>query len=421
MHKLKQLIAQHYSLYRTALGVGVVTTIANLGYGILNQSAIQPYAAALGWTVYLGGFYTAFVIAETAMKGPMGALEDRIGIRPVYIAAAVIGSFSALIWVAVHQVWWIFLVRVIDGAASAGVWTAGVVAMGGSVGTNGRTSAMELYILTYMIGLAFGPLVGGYANVHSGSLETSFFVASGMFLVAAVLAWFLVPKRAADMPEAEETPPPSMSLLSATLLGIRTIPSYMIIAFFTFVAIGLIMPVIKLFAMQQLGMSGEDYGLIVLPVCGLVGAASLASGPLAKLWGEARSVHFGLAAGSAGLLAMPLIHTTLGLGVLAGVMGLGFVIAMPAWLAQIITEAPPRIRGSVIGALGIGQGLGVIFGTMFSSILYVSAPLAFLGLNSRYTPFLGAAAALAVAFLLSLVYVRTAHQPAAANDSAPSS
>ena len=396
------------SNYTMLIRVSIVTTLSHLGYGVLNQSAITPYAIDLGWTAYLGAISAAFVIAETIGKTPAGTVIDRIGVRPVYTTAALVGAVSAVLWTVVHNLPTILVVRVIDGGASAGAWTGTVVATSSSVDKAHRPTAMAVFTLTYLAGIALGPLIGGYANDSTHSTATSFYVTSGLFLVAAAASQFLLPRVMREEDAETQEPRRSKSLLASVWFGLKAVPDYMFIAFMTFFAIGLLVPIMKAFALQQLRMSEESYGLIALPVALILAGASLASGTLTKAWGRARSVHVGLAVSAASMYAVPLIHYRFDFGVLATLIGLGFAIGMPAWLALISDISAPNVRGAVLGAVGTGQGVGVIIGNLLGGYLYTDVPFRFPGvhLNSHYSPFMWSAVSLTIAFVLSLIFIR---------------
>ncbi|HET6453207.1 MAG TPA: MFS transporter [Armatimonadota bacterium] len=408
MRKIQARIHQWYSTYHKLLKVSLVTASSHLGYGVLNQSAIPPYVEVLGWVRYVGVIYAFFIVAETLFKAPMGSLADKIGRRPVYVIAAVVGAVSAYLWTVVRRLWIILLVRVIDGTTSAGVWTASIVAIGGTVTSERRTTAMGVFTVTYLGGLALGPLLGGYSNDVTGSKMASFYVSAALFIIAAILAYFMMPAKQEDEIEAIQTPFSFKEMGVAIWLALKAIPDYMLIAFVSFYAFGLVIPIIKLFALQQLGMSETTYGLIALPVASICAIATLASGRLADLWGRARSVHVGIAIGAIFMSTVPLIHSDFHFAITATLIGIGFVIAMPSWLAIVTDMTEPGARGAVMGAVGTGQGIGVLVGTILGGFLYESVPLSLFGrhLNSHFTPFIVSALALALCFVLALVFVR---------------
>jgi len=403
------MIRQALLTYRKVIGVGIIAFVSDLGYSTLSQSAIPPYVELLGLAKYIGTIYAVFVIAETLLKTPMGSLEDRVGLRAVYVAAAVIGATAALIWTRMTALWMIIIVRVIDGAGSASIWTATILAMSEVLESRSRTTAMSIYLATYLGGLSLGPLVGGYANDVTHSRLTAFYVAGSLFILTAILAAHLLPGAHHRVRERNEPPSPQhRSFFEQMRQGFLIAPAYMVIAFIIFAAFGLIIPIIKLFAMLQLGMSETTYGLVVLPVVSVLTLISLGSGTLAAFWGKTRSITVGLAISALAMYSVPLVHHYLGFALVAGAVGLGFVIGMPAWLALVIDMTPVDMRGTVIGALGTWQGIGVILGAAASSFLFKLVPIHLLGIHlpATYTPFVISAVLLTIGFFVVLAYVR---------------
>ena len=402
-------IVEQYKRHQDLAGVALVAVIAHLGYGVLNQSAIPPYVALLGWTPYIGSIYAAWLIAETVAKTPMGAFADIIGMRVVYVTASAVGAASALAWTMTDLLGVIFAIRIADGFASAGAWTVTVLAMGGTVGSRARTEAMGLFMVTYLSALAFAPLLGGFLNDSTGSKLTSFYAASGFLAMAAVLAWFLVPThpRSEDVGLRQERTR-RRTLLSDIWLGLRAFPDYMAIAFTAFLSIGTLIPIIKLFAMQELGLSETGYGLLVLPVAGTLTVAAMLAGRLSDLVGKHHAVQGGVIISTIALYIVPWIQGAWQLAVLAAFVGFGLAVGMPAWLALISDMSDADVRGSVIGAVGTGQGAGVLLGVMLGGYLYTFHPMNVLGLTIRthYAPFWISAFLLSLCMALTLLFIR---------------
>ena len=83
----------------------------------------------------------------------MGVLEDVVGLRPVYIFAAMVGAVAACVWPFLTALWLILLVRVIDGVGAAATWTGTILAMSKSVNAQTHASAMSVFLVTYLAGL----------------------------------------------------------------------------------------------------------------------------------------------------------------------------------------------------------------------------------------------------------------------------
>jgi MFS family permease len=398
---------EQYKVHRELAGVALVAIVAHLGYGVLNQSAIPPYVAQVGWVPYIGGIYAAWLIAETIAKSPMGALADVMGMRKVYFIASVVGAAAAFLWTIVHILEVILVVRITNGFASAGAWTVTVLAMGGTVSSQARTGAMGLFTVTYLGALALSPLLGGYANDATGSKLTSFYLSSFLLAIAAILALFFIPTH----PHSEENfrrNPRDVSFLSDIWLGVRAFPDYLLIAFFTFFSIGTLIPIIKLFAMQELGLSETGYGLLVLPVAGVLTVVALFAGRIARFLGRDHTVQIGVTVSAIAMYFVPWIHKPWELGVLAAFIGLGFAIGMPAWLALISDMSAPEVRGSVIGAVGSGQGVGVLLGVLLGGYLYILHPIHIFGLRipTHFAQFWISSFGLSVAVVLAFLFIR---------------
>ncbi len=406
------VIAGYYRRYRELIGVALVAVTAHFGYSVLNQSAIPPYVEVRGWTQQIGGIYAAWLIAETAAKTPMGALADAFGMRKVYFVASGVGAISAFLWTITNILGIIFAIRVADGFASAGAWTVTVLAMGGTVGSGARTGAMGLFTVTYFAALAFAPLIGGYANDITQSKLTSFYLASAFLGAAAIMSLFLVPVH----PRMEGGRQPAApvrrrSLFGEIWLGVKAFPDFIAIAFAAFFAIGALIPVIKLFAMQVLGLSETGYGLLVLPVAGLLVVAALLTGKISVAIGKPHTVQLGIAIGAAAMWLVPFIHQAWQLAVLAAIIGVGFAIGMPAWLALVSDLSGPEVRGSVIGAVGTAQGVGVLLGVLLGGYLYSVPPIDVMGyiIPTHYAQFWSSAIGLTICFILTMIFIR--HTP----------
>jgi len=111
-------------------------------------------------------------------------------------------------------------------------------------------------------------------------------------------------------------------------------------------------------------------------------------------------------------------------GAAALLIGLGFVVAFPAWLALISHVTPADRRGEVLGSIGAAQGLGMLTGASIGGLLYGSRGLRLpqLGIESLNMPFVTSALCLSVSTVLcfALVYSGTRYKLAAPDAAAES-
>jgi len=406
---LKNTLAR-LSDYKVLIYLGIVSGVAELAYGIMSQSAIPPYVQELGLTAHIGIIFAAFLLVETVFKSPMGSLGDRLGRRPLIVGGALISAFTAFGMTVARKLWALLALRAFDGLAAA-IWPTMVAAIGGSVGPQRRTTAMSVLTVTYIGGLALGPLLGGIANDTTHSRLTSFYIVSILFLITAAIACFLTPHRSKEEMETAGEVGERSFRLSDVAVGIKAVPDMMLLAFTAFFAIGLLIPIVKLFAMNELGMSETGYGGLVLPIALAVAGASLASGRIGDRWGKARSVRVGLLISATAMWTITVARGVWELATAGMFLGMGFVLAMPAWLALVSDMASPWNRGAVIGALGTAQGVGAILGASAGSYLYKMVRIDVWGIefataNSHYSPFVVSAAALTICLGLSMLFVK---------------
>lgn len=407
MSKLIARLKYSYTTYHTLIYLSIVSFLGELSYAMLNQSALPPYLEQIGLKAKAGVIIGVFLVVEAIFKSPMGSLGDRLGRRPLIVGGALISCVTALGVTLIHWIWGLVALRTLDGIAAAAIWPTMIAAVSGSVPAEKRTMAMNAMTLTYMAGISLSMLLGGLANDITGSKLASFYLVSVLFFITALVAFFLTPHRSKEEMEVLHEEKEAFKL-SDILMGIKNIPDMMILAFLTFFAIGLLIPIIKYFAMDEFKLSETEFGVLVLPIALAAAVTSIFSGKLGDRWGKAKSVRLGIGIAALGMWLVTFSHQSWKLLLAAVLLGVGFVLAMPAWLAFVADISAPRIRGTIIGALGTAQGIGAVIGTVLGSYLYTKVPFSTLGIHfsSHYTPFLISALALTLSFGLVMVFVK---------------
>lgn len=406
------------------IAMAAVAGLAELAFIIVNVSALPVYLAfGLGLPKLVGFSLTAFYLAEAVGNSPMGALGDRLGRRRLMVTGALIsvGTCIGTAFVRVPEgggpaVWLgiglILTLRVLDGLGAAALWPSMFASISDRVEGKRQAQAMSALNITYLVGIALGPFVGGLVNDTFGQGRAvgdparyvpSFFVAAACFAAAAVIAWFAAPRRSEQHHHEDEAAHGTFSL-SAIRKAMRLVPMLMVIGFITFLSIGLIAPYVKLFAMNRFGISESAFGTLLLWPALLIAALAVPLGRGADAWGKARSIHWGLGVCALALWLILLIEREIAVVVLGSLMGLGFVMAFPAYMAYISDLTGPRERGGMIGAVRMAQGFGALLGAALSGPLYK--------LDAEHlTPFVTAGVLLTLGFTLSIFYIRERPAP----------
>jgi MFS family permease len=403
---------------RAILSLAIVSAAAECAYAAINTLAL-PFLLQdeLKIEEELGVVIATFLLVEALCKSPMGALSDRVGRRrllavaPLLSAATAIGIGSVPGPVTGERVFgfilnpWFFgllLLRALDGLAAAAIWPTMWAAMADGVEEERRTSAMSVLTVSYMVGLGLGPLLGGMSTHYLNSPRAPFMVVSGLFLLTSIAAFVLVPRRPHhSYRELHATPDRHDATTfhwTDLLHSIRTVPLMLLMALIVFAGIGLLVPVTPLYARAKFNLSEAEFGRLFVVPAAIIGLAAMPLGRLGDRWGRARSVHLGMILAVAAMWSLAFMQGS-GWFLVAGatVLGLGFVMGVPAWVATVAEKAGAQRRGEVIGAVQTAEGIGVFLGVLFGPKLYF---------RHLEAPVIASAILLTLGMLLSFVTVR---------------
>lgn len=146
----------------------------------------------------------AFGLSMAVTHIPAGRLSDRIGRRPLLIAAWILGLISTFVMGAA-----LALPLFLAGLFGYGL-TAFVSSPLSSYVTAARGSwpigmVLSLTTATFGLGMALGPVTGGWIGDNYG-MRTSFFVAAGMFILSNIFIFF-IQRQPIDYHDPEAPPP----------------------------------------------------------------------------------------------------------------------------------------------------------------------------------------------------------------------
>jgi MFS family permease len=151
---------------------------------------------------------------------------------------------------------------------------------------------------------------------------------------------------------------------------IHLAPDMLALSIVVFAGMGLLMPIVKLYAMEQLGMSETKFGMMLAPVAATLGLLALPFGRLADRIGKLVSVSYGLLVCAIAMWLIAILRSVVVASIAATVIGVGFAVSFPAWMAVVSQAAPSERRGQVMGAVGMAQGFGAIIGTAIGPLIY---------------------------------------------------
>ena len=229
----------------------------------------------------------------------------------------------------------------------------------------------------------------------------SFILASILFGIAVIAALSVRGKVTHPVGHADHSHDEAMTW-DGFVAALRTVPQFLGLAFVTFLGIGCISLLVKKFALDEYHLTETAFGALVLGPALVIALVAVPAGHLADKWGKTRCVRLGFVLCAVGLWGIPVLHHLhagmTGFMVSSGVLGVGFVLAFPAWLALLTELGGERQRGTVFAAVSTAQGVGALGGAVIGTKLYEAV--------GHIAPFVAASVLVSLGTLLALIFVR---------------
>jgi MFS family permease len=162
---------------------------------------VPVWERELGLThVQSGIVLGAYGLAVLLLSIPVGHLADRIGPRPVTIAATILFAVVAPLFAFADTFWQLVALRLSAGLFSAVGWTAGLAWLVGSVAPERHGRALSTVNASASLSTVFGPLLGGPVVAAFGIKAT--FLSLGA-VIAAVAVWAVLEPSRGTAPAGE--------------------------------------------------------------------------------------------------------------------------------------------------------------------------------------------------------------------------
>jgi len=383
--------------------VFLVVFIDLLGFGIVLPLMPRYATEYLGGTsdlakgAIIGLLYSSFSIMQFIFSPVWGRISDRIGRRPILIMGLV-GSviFYALFAFACTipntdaelAIGLLLASRIGAGIAGASVSTASAV-IADSTTPEKRSKGMALIGAAFGIGFTFGPLIA-YAGLEIFGPDEHWApgaIASGLSLIATVLAYFLLPETLKHGAEVEHSHRGAFSLgRSLDVLKLPAVGPLILIYFLAIFAFANFEATLALFTKEAFKFSDQDNFLVFAGV-GLV--LVVAQGGFYRRFAGKVSdttlmkaglgmMFLGLGGLGAVAYAVYLMNNSQGsvdgfrilFYIASAVAVFGFAFLNPSVAALVSRRADPNRQGEILGVNQSFASLGRILGPFLGSVVF---------------------------------------------------
>jgi MFS family permease len=315
----------------------------------------------------IGLVYVGIALATNLVSIPGGMLADRIGRKIIIVLGNAVGFGLFLILLSVSN-WTTALVVLFAATAIATlVQPAYSSTVAESVTVPNRSNAFGTFYIFVYLGLALGPVVGGYLP-NPGRFEINIVVIAVLGLLTAILRLVFLRE---TLPRESRTTHSNLRERFFMRRISRNVWLVMIALLLYNFAAGLGLPLYAIFSTQQLLLTPGEFGL-------MTGAGSLAAmlgavvvGKVSKTLGVKRMMMSAIVL--SGLLLIPWLYATsvffaIAFFAVSGFFAQFFFVGNQTLMANITTT---EVRSSIIGFITTIAGIGSIIAPYLGSQLWV--------------------------------------------------
>ncbi|WP_379133346.1 MFS transporter [Paenibacillus sp. sgz500958] len=370
----------------------------------------------IGLSVTVVGFSFALqYLGDNLLRSPSGWLMERIGFRWTMTGALLMIVLAVTMIIYARDAFWLSAACLILGIGTSPLWPCvmtGITDLAGSTKSGSSGAAMGAVEMASLAGTGVGPITVNFLIDHGESYRVAFLVLLCCAAVVAAVA-LLLPSRIthvtpnitthpAEEPARGRKIPNPLKSLKRTLQQVKSslkvsrllYPALFLQAF----AIGLMTPVVTLFARSELHVTPNQFSLLLIAGGGITVLALIPAGRLVDRIGTNAFLNTGFLLAAVALALFSQVRWLPVVFVVVALVGISYALILPAWNAFLATLIPKGERGTVWGLFLTLQGSGMVAGPVLSGKLWDTV--------GHGTPFLASSLVMLLLFVLHLLIVR---------------
>jgi multidrug resistance protein len=372
----------------------VTVFIDLLGFGIIIP-LLPFYAESFGASALaIGLLGTSFSLMQFLFSPIWGRWSDRIGRKPI-ILVGLLGSCLSYVTLALaNTLVLLFIARIVGGIAGANIPTAQAYIADITTPEN-RARGMGLVGAAFGLGFIFGPALGGLLSRFSP--ETPMWCAAALCFANFVAAWFLLPEsRVASV--ATKTLGRMEAFRQA--IGKPTLMLVLSLYFIVTMAFSGFEATFALFTEARFGYTAASIGFLFTFIGVIIAVVQgVLIGRVVKRVGERKVIPAAIAAIAISIGMLPFVWNVPTLLVALGLLAMGMGFNNPSLSSLVSKLSHEDDQGGILGLASSVASLGRVVGPAWGGYLYDAFGMT--------TPYLSAAGLMFVAFLVSLIGLRS--------------
>ncbi len=340
---------------------------------MMGSSAVAPvlplFAQEFGVSYAgAGALISAFALGRIPFSLVGGRLADRLSPRQVATAGAFLVMLSAFLSGLAKSFPALILYRILDGAGSAIFVITAMALLVRTTAPQQMGKAMSLYQGAVLLGVAFGPVMGGTSASFFGSLRAPFFLMALFALGVAAFSFLWIEELPPQLQPGNRTVAPAAHTVpsSSQIRNLLRDPTFLFACLLTTLVFairsGIRVNLVPLLAGNVLGLSEAWIGLVL----SLTALANLAvlwhAGSLLDRLGRRRVALPSLWISFIVVLSFVGVKSLFSLFLAMTALGVVMGYLAPAPAAMVADLASPAVAGSAMGIYRTAGDLGLFLG-----------------------------------------------------------
>lgn len=380
---------RNFSLLYLAVFINIV------GFGMVIP-LLPFYAQSFGASnTQIGLLAASFSITQFLAAPFFGRISDRIGRKPI-LAISLFGSALSFLFFGLAQsLSWLFILRAIHGAFSAGAFPIASAYIGDTTSRQERTKYMSKLAAIFALGFVFGPVFSGILS--GNNLTLPFFVASIVSAANAIFIWLFLPE---SLTKKEKG-----IVLREGLVNIGAMVNafrgdfriFFLLLFSWAFALSNLQLAFPLFSEEHFNFTASDNGYFFAFI-GLVAALVqwVILPKISRFFIDTKVIAIGILFAAIGQFLVPWAKTIFGLYMVTAIYIFGSSMLRPL-ISSILSKETKEGQGTTMGLAFSFESLGRIAGPLLGGLL-----IGILDVRSQFV-------LSAVIFLISLIVFTFSH------------
>jgi multidrug resistance protein len=346
-----------------AVGLVALATFIDLVAYSIAVPVLPDLSRRLGASpTMIGLLFASFGVTLLGVSVPMGAVSDRIGRKAPMVLGLAALSASSVLFAFADRLPWLFLARLVQGAADAVTWVVGFALVADLHKPEERGRVMGLVMSGSNVGFLVGPTLGGWLY-EAGGMRVPFLAVAAVS--AAVAAAFL----ALPLPHAER----SIGMSLTSVLKRRSVAICTLAVITVSGTIAMLEPVLSMHLAAVANLGPASVGLVF----GVGAIVSMMMHPLfghlADRWGARPLTLAGLAVNALTLIVLSQswsLGSAMGFFLLQAMAMAMVVTPSLAYMAEATSESGARSFGIAYGVYNFAWAIGLLGGPAVGGFLF---------------------------------------------------